>query len=392
MLNCNLLTRKRKQQYDNNIHGEEFYSYKINNSSSEGRIITFKTGSKEVKQKIKSAEELSKLIKNLKFDIPYYIKNNNEIILSNKNEISRFFNSKELTIKNYEYFPYFSKNIFEEQYTAIQIEQNTDIRKIFYHENNFYLNHLPSYNLILFKKVKFTFHEFRDPVANYHAVYVIDVFSKKNIGLSTNLFCFFQKYRNKERANERFIPFLIIKYNELKSIKTIKELNLLLNFAIVNAFVNYEDYQEFTKKIYLLIKNNGYNIQIIIISLIEEIIKYYQTKNYLYPPYIIIDKYYYKYDQNQNLRNKIINKLSKFHFILFIVYSFIEKKSNLLLYKYLINDYKLFHYYTYTDNLYAYIEKLPNKYPTIFSQIYPNIVNFLKIQNCQNLQSAEKLI
>ena len=51
MLNCNLLTRKRKQQYDNNIHGEEFYSYKINNSSSEGRIITFKTGSKEVKQK-----------------------------------------------------------------------------------------------------------------------------------------------------------------------------------------------------------------------------------------------------------------------------------------------------------------------------------------------------
>ena len=62
----------------------------------------------------------------------------------------------------------------------------------------------------------------------------------------------FQKYRNKERANERFIPFLIIKYNELKSIKTIKELNLLLNFAIVNAFVNYEDYQEFTKKIYLL--------------------------------------------------------------------------------------------------------------------------------------------
>ena len=275
MLNCNLLTRKRKQQYDNNIHGEEFYSYKINNSSSEGRIITFKTGSKEVKQKIKSAEELSKLIKNLKFDIPYYIKNNNEIILSNKNEISRFFNSKELTIKNYEYFPYFSKNIFEEQYTAIQIEQNTDIRKIFYHENNFYLNHLPSYNLILFKKVKFTFHEFRDPVANYHAVYVIDVFSKKNIGLSTNLFCFFQKYRNKERANERFIPFLIIKYNELKSIKTIKELNLLLNFAIVNAFVNYEDYQEFTKKIYLLIKNNGYNIQTIIISLIEEIIKYY---------------------------------------------------------------------------------------------------------------------
>ena len=89
----------------------------------------------------------------------------------------------------------------------------------------------------------------------------------------------FQKYRNKERANERFIPFLIIKYNELKSIKTIKELNLLLNFAIVNAFVNYEDYQEFTKKIYLLIKNNGYNIQIIIISLIEEIIKYYKTKN-----------------------------------------------------------------------------------------------------------------
>ena len=134
---------------------------------------------------------------------------------------------------------------------------------------------MPSYNLILFKKVKFTFHEFRDPVANYHAVYVIDVFSKKNIGLSTNLFCFFQKYRNKERANERFIPFLIIKYNELKSIKTIKELNLLLNFAIVNAFINYEDYQEFTKKIYLLIKNNGYNIQIIIISLIEEIIKYY---------------------------------------------------------------------------------------------------------------------
>ena len=58
----------------------------------------------------------------------------------------------------------------------------------------------------------------------------------------------------------------------------------------------------------------------------------------------------------------------------------------------MINDYKLFHYYTYTDNLYAYIEKLPNKYPTIFSQIYPNIVNFLKIQNCQNLQSAEKLI
>ena len=130
MLNCNLLTRKRKQQYDNNIHGEEFYSYKINNSSSEGRIITFKTGSKEVKQKIKSAEELSKLIKNLKFDIPYYIKNN-EIILSNKNEISRFFNSKELTIKNYEYFPYFSKNIFEEQYNAIQIEQN---KRLFYNK------------------------------------------------------------------------------------------------------------------------------------------------------------------------------------------------------------------------------------------------------------------
>ncbi len=59
---------------------------------------------------------------------------------------------------------------------------------------------MPSYNLILFKKVKFTFHEFRDPVANYHAVYVIDVFSKKNIGLSTNLFCIF---KNIEIKNEQ---------------------------------------------------------------------------------------------------------------------------------------------------------------------------------------------
>ena len=42
-----------------------------------------------------------------------------------------------MTIKNYEYFPYFSKNIFEEQYNAIQIEQNI-VKDFFIIKNNEY--------------------------------------------------------------------------------------------------------------------------------------------------------------------------------------------------------------------------------------------------------------
>ena len=118
----------------------------------------------------------------------------------------------------------------------------------------------------------------------------------------------------------------------------------------------------------------------------------YKQKKYHYLPYVIIDKYLFFYDKHENFKNKLYDNIKKLNYTLFIIYSFGEKKTNEILYEYLIYNKPKNFQFSYTDYLYTNIDKLPSAYPEVFSCVYPNIVNYIRIENSKNIKSARKII
>ena len=48
--------------------------------------------------------------------------------------------------------------------------------------------------------------------------------------------------------------------------------------------------------------------------------------------------------------------------------------------------------WSYTDTLYSNIDKLQSAYPEIYSKVYPKIINFLKIQQYDNIEAAKEML
>ena len=368
---------------------------KIKNVSPEERNITF-IYDNLMKQtlKIKSSFALKNTLFSLNFQIPYYIDEyNREIILINDDDLFNFFHStKYSTIYNYKFYTYFKKDDFDAQFKASQREQWTNIKKLFYNNEYFCKNHLNSYSYISFKKVNFNFYNFRDTIKDHVPINVIEIFTKKGIGISTHMFLYFLKYREYIRANEKFIPFLIFKYPELIAAKTINLLYFLLNYAIVNCFVFFNDYENYATHLFSIIKEKGFRINEIIFEIINDILDIWAKKKYLYLPRVIVDRYSFKLDEDESFKNKLYKDSKKLGYKLYIIYSFKEKKTNEVLYDYLTNKKPQNFMFSFTDTLYSNIEYLPSKYPQIYSIIYPKISNYIKLQNCYDFESAQKLV
>ena len=390
-----VLQKKRKFELPDTTNKNMAFKHKSQKKSSpEERIIIFVINSKEFFLRINSTYSLINTLKLLNFEIPYYIDEGHEIILHDNLAINDFFHlGKKNKIYNYNYYSYFTEKDFENQYEASQINLSTNLRELFYGQNYFCKLHLSSYLFLRFKNVEFNFCKFRDTVYNGKTIDVIEIFAKKGLGISTYLFLYFDKYRNKEYAIQRFIPFLIFNYKELKAAKTIDECIFLLNFAIVNSFVSYKEYSDYSTKVFNLVKKyGGEKIEDIIFQIIKDIKKIWIKNKYYYRPCIIIDKYSFLFDDNETFKNNLYTECLNIKFTLFIVYSLNEKKSNMVLYEYLTNKKPSNFMFSYTDILYTYIDKLPSKYQVVYSKVYPKITNFIKIENCINLDSANKIM
>lgn len=395
-MSCDITLGKKRRMIRNKIHCNNADSpSKTKNISPEERDITFIIDKKTKEtMKIRSSFALKSKLISLKFQIPYYIENKKEIILVNDDDLFNFFHStKNTTIYNYEFYTFFGKDNFNAQYKACQDDKWTNIKKLFYNNDYFCKEHLNSYFFISFKNVNFNFYNFRDTIKDHIPINVIEIFTKKGVGISTHMFLYFQKYRNTIRDNERFMPFLIFYYPQLKKAKTIDSLYFLLNYAIVNCFVYFNDYEEYATNLFDIIKTKGlYNINEIIFKIIKDILDICAKKKYLYRPRVIIDRYSFKLDENENFKNKLYKDSEELEYKLYIIYSFKEKKTNEVLYDYLTNNKPNNFMFSFTDTLYTNIEYLPSKYPKIYSKIYPKINNYIKLQNCPDFESAQKIL
>ena len=381
---------QKRSRTGENIEGKPKKNKK--NSPEERRII-FVVNSKEFLLKISSASHLFYTLNRLKFDIPYYKKNGKEIILNDDDNINIFFHSSENPkIYNYSSYSFFDENTFESQYKASQINLSSNLKELYFDNDYFCKLHLDNYLYLRFKNIEFNFKNFRDPVYDHNKIDIIEIFSKNGLGISTYFFTFFQKYRYRNKEANRFIPFLIFYYKELKNAKTIDESFFLLNFAIVNAFLSYEEYSLYSTKLFNLIKNNGLEkIESIIFEIMKDINEIWIKNKYYYKPRVIIDRYYFYLDKDELFKNRLYKESLNLQYKLIIIYSFREKKSNKVLYDYLTHKKPSNFMYSYTDILYTNIDKLQTKYNEIYSTIYPKLTNYIKIQNCNTIEEANEI-
>ena len=389
------LQRKRKKAEIMLYKNQEEEPIKLKKLSQQQRIIIFvnEDGSEDM-IKISSQQDFCDTIRIYKFEMPYYIKEGKEIILSNSKDEELYFNSGyKYKIYNYKYYTFFSKNTFVAQINSYEDKLSYNMKEIFFNKDDFVPIHLKSYTRLKFKNVLFNFYNFRDTVYDHKALDVIELFVKSGIGITTHLFLFFLNYRKNIRPKERFIPFLIINYSKLKTSRSIAQCYLLLNFAIVTCFIDFEEYEKYSTKLYKIIKEKGINnIENIILEIIKDICNIYTEKDYFYRPSLIIDRYSFAQDKNEIFKSQLYNNCVQLKYTLFIVYSMKEKKTNEILYKYLSNNNERNYMFSFTSTLYYGIEKLPSKFGEVYSKIYPKISNYLNIQNCECLNSAQKII
>ena len=154
-------------------------------------------------------------------------------------------------------------------------------------------------------------------------------------------------------------------------------------------FVSYKYYNEFCSKVYLEITKFGFDIDSVIISIIDLYIKHIEKFNMDYVPCIIIDNYN---PENNELYNKLLLSQSKNDFRIIMVYQLRSRSSNKIITDYLDDKKNESFEIKYTKTLYYKIEKLPNKYENIFKEMIPTIYNYLKINNCKSEKDAKKFL
>ena len=398
----NMLKLKRNRDlstknlnFESSIKKVEFYD-RGSHIFQESRNITFidEIDNINIMIHINSKEELSKKLIELHFNYPFYKIQNKDFLISISN-VEEFFHNVELNeIYNYKYHNLIDENSFENQYNSLANNLSVDpifLNKIFLEHKDFYSVHLKNYDYIIFKYHDLDIFSLRDLCCD-KIINIVEIFGKSNIGKTLTLFLFFSQFRSRIRTTGKFIPFIIFDFQKLKQITKLNTLYDLLYFSLINLFVNYNEYQEFTSQIFFKIISLGFNIEKIILKICEEFLELIKNKNMFNVPCIIIDNYVQKKDFNQNFYFELISLQQKFEFKIIFVYFLNDPLSNQALLNYLIEDKKESFKMLYGKTLYGYIEKIPFKYSEQFKNITHSISNLIKLENCNSEYDALQIV
>ena len=389
------IQHKRIRSTSKNLYKRSKMCFKKeSNISPDNRDIIFKNvDGKDIILHINTIYELKNKLNEFNFLNPYYIKDGKDIIIDN---VSNFFHLTSVKeIYNLEYHNFIDKTKFDLQYNSIPNDikkENISLDKFFLFNTNFYIDHLVNYDYICFTKLGIDLSDLRG-FASYseEKLNVIEIFGKKKMGITTELSIFYSQLRTRKRTKEKFIPFFIVDFLRLFELKKLNVLIDLLNYYLLNLFVEYEKYNEFCVSIMSKIKKLGFKISEIILLIIKEYINYIKNEDMLYLPVIIIDNYTYKYDINNIFYNSLIQLQENYKFKIIIKYSLDNNFTNKKILEYL-NEEKNESFKMKFYNIIHSVRKLPCKYEKYFKLIIPSITNFIKIENCKNEDEVKYLI
>ena len=242
----------------------------------------------EVSVYINSKNELEQeLIKN-GFERPYYIDEKGKKILINN--LGIFFHSTNINTiyKMEEYRNIIDEKTFEEQYFSIPnklFKETLYINKLFFNNNNYYKYHTNNFQYICFINYDIYAGDLRDFCCTSETKRkIVEIFRKRKVGITTFLTVLYSQLRTRLRTEERFIPFILFDYNKLINTNKIKSLIDLINTSIVNLFVHYDDYNDFCSLVYDEIKGLIFDIDKIIIKIIELFIERLKNPEMSYVP------------------------------------------------------------------------------------------------------------
>ena len=384
-----------KTNFESSIEKIDFYT-RGNHISPESRNITFidEIDDINIKIHIHSKEELKKKLIELHFNYPFYKIQNKDILISFPNIAELFHNVEVNKIYNFKYYNLIDENSFENQYNSLADNLSINpifLNKIFLEHRDFYSVHLKNYDYIIFKYLDLNIFSLRDLCCD-KIINIVEIFGKSKIGKTLTLFLFFSQFRSRIRISGKFIPFVIFDYNKLKQITRLNSLYDLLYFSLINFFVFYNEYQEFTSQIFLKIISLGFNIEKIILTICEEFFEIIKNKNFLNVPCIIIDNYVQKLDINQKFYFKLISLQEKFEFKIIFVYNLNDPLSNQALLNYLNEKKNESFKMLYGKTLYGYIENISFKYCEHFKNITHSISNLIKLKNCDSEYDALQIV
>ena len=271
---------------------------------------------------------------------------------------------------------------FKEQFNSIANNIDKDIvylNKFFLSREEYFQYHTKEYEHITFQEFGIYCDDMRDFCSEEGNDKVIELFRKRKVGITTLLHIYYSQLRTTQRTSERFIPFFIIDYGKLIELVKYKDLLDLLNFNMINLFVDYKNYNDFCLLIQQKIKEYGFNINKILIKIIKLFMEKMEEAGMEYAPLFIIDNFDPKYEKFSDKLKKLQKKRN---FRLIFVYLLENKISNKIILDYLNNSKKESYKMKYSKNIYNNIKYLPNKYKKCFDKCIPSITNYLKVINC----------
>ena len=345
----------------------------------------------EASFRIKSGRDLKKKIHELEFEIPYYIdREGRQIIINN---IQKFFDSEINRIYKLNEISLINQTEFDEQYDSIPnklAEEPLYLDKLFFNNKKMIPYHTSNYEYIFFKNFDLNFKDMRYICSSTEkTTNIIEIFRKKNVGITTFLYIFYSQLRTRVIKADRFIPFILFNYSKLLSFKEHKILIETLYFNILNLFVEYIYYKKFCTKIYNNIIDCGFNIPKIIITIITSYMEHIKEYDMGFVPCIIIDNFNPDFIQ---LQNDLIILQKNYNFKVIFVYKLENRSCNRIILDYFIGIKNESFLMKYTNTLYENIGKLPNKYPQYFNEFSPIIENYLKINNCESEENVKQMI
>ena len=110
-----------------------------------------------------------------------------------------------------EYINNINEDKFNEQYKCIPNvlqEESLYLDKFFFENSYYYENHSKNYEYICFNMYDLNLVDIRSICCTSEKNRkIIEIFTKKKVGITTYIHVFFSQLRTRIRTNERFIPF-----------------------------------------------------------------------------------------------------------------------------------------------------------------------------------------
>ena len=331
-----------------------------------------------------SIDDLENFLKKYNFTLCYYIKENQIFQLNN---IDFFFNfTKECSIyslTNLCTIPEKDfKNSIEYLKELINGPKEVNLTKIFSNFHQVFKTHFPDYNYRYFKNVE----DFSNHYFFYNSSFlgpqnlIYQFFGLNGIGITTTILLTLKSFRSS--VFNRFRPFLHIECSTFFTYEILDFLNYIEN-ALIDLFINYDEFSEFVKLIKTNILKIYPNIWEIIFNIIDLYINHNPpfTKKNFYLPIIVFSHY----SQDIDFQNKL-NEIKEYSlqtnkFCLFIRYSDSTNLYNKKVIKYLLGNTKPKCLNYLFDNF--YLPNNFNEYKDLF-QVGPTILDVIRFNHGEN--------